>query len=209
MPERIKALPVDDRGYPVPWFVAWVNDKPEFRAADGKKLRQAIRFGKCWVCGDAIISLSDQTFVIGPMCAVNRISSEPPSHRECADFSAKACPFLTKPQMVRREGNFPEGISSLDDPAGIAIKRNPGVSLLWRTRDFEVLREPNGFLFRIGDPLELVCYTEGRESTKAEIAHSVETGLPYLRSVAQAEGLHALSMLVGQVRQAKQLLGIA
>lgn len=30
------------------------------------------------------------TFVVGPMCELNRISGEPPSHRECAEFSA-AC----------------------------------------------------------------------------------------------------------------------
>jgi hypothetical protein len=27
MPERIKALPLDDRGYPIPFFVAYVDGK--------------------------------------------------------------------------------------------------------------------------------------------------------------------------------------
>ena len=37
MPSRIAALPVDERGYPVPWFVAWIDGKPEFRCADPAK----------------------------------------------------------------------------------------------------------------------------------------------------------------------------
>jgi hypothetical protein len=37
MPESVGRLPVDHRGYPVPWFVAWIDGKPEFRCADGEK----------------------------------------------------------------------------------------------------------------------------------------------------------------------------
>ena len=34
-----------------------------------------------------------KAFVIGPMCAVNRvIAPEPPSHRDCGTFSARVLP---------------------------------------------------------------------------------------------------------------------
>lgn len=32
LPSRMKTLPVDDRGYVIPWFVAWHEGNPEFRA---------------------------------------------------------------------------------------------------------------------------------------------------------------------------------
>jgi hypothetical protein len=44
-------LPVDERGFPVPWFVAWFDGKPEFRAMDGLKWIRAVREHLCWVCG--------------------------------------------------------------------------------------------------------------------------------------------------------------
>ncbi len=49
MPERIKALALDPvRGFPVPWFVAWVEGRPEFRAMDGEKFIRAILEKRCY-----------------------------------------------------------------------------------------------------------------------------------------------------------------
>lgn len=101
LPERMADLPVDDRGYPVPWFVAWHDGKPEFRAMDPAKFARAIKEKRCWVCGERLgVNLC---FVAGPMCGINRTSSEPPSHLMCARWSAQNCPFLSNPRMVRRE----------------------------------------------------------------------------------------------------------
>src|SRR5437764_29347 len=98
LPSRLKLLPVDERGFPVPWFVAWIDGKPDFRVVDQRKMAIAVSEKRCWVCGDFLGRY--MAFVIGPMCAVNRVSSEPPSHRECAEFSVRACPFLTKPKVA-------------------------------------------------------------------------------------------------------------
>src|SRR5439155_15335159 len=101
LPERIKALPVDERGYPIPWFVDYVNGKPEFRAMDQHKWVRALKEKLCWVCGQPLGRM--MTFVAGCMCGINRTSAEPPSHYDCALWSAKNCPFLNNPDMVRRE----------------------------------------------------------------------------------------------------------
>lgn len=80
LPDRIKALPIDARGYPIPWFVASV---------DGKLGRHL-------------------SFVIGPMSAINRNTSEPGCHRDCAQFAVRACPlFLVLPDAQYRTGNLP------------------------------------------------------------------------------------------------------
>jgi hypothetical protein len=186
MPERIAALPVDPvRKLPVPWFVAWVDGKPEFRAMDGRKLSCAIREKRCWVCGDKLGRIF--TFVVGPMCGINRTSAEPPSHTECARYSATHCPFLKRPHMDRREGGLDDiGATS---PAGHMIARNPGVTLLWTTRSYLTFDDSKGgMLFRIGPPVSLEWFREGRAATRAEVAESVRSGLPILADVARQQG---------------------
>jgi hypothetical protein len=198
LPDRIKALPVDERGYPVPWFVVWIDGRPEFRAADADKKPLAIRNSLCWVCGQSLGR--HQTFVLGPMCTVNRVSAEPPCHLDCAEFSARACPFLSKPQMVRRENNLPENTSC----DGEMIRRNPGVVALWTTRDYRLVSDgKGGTLFQVSDPSSVSWWACGRQATAEEVSASVESGLPLLRQMAQAEGEDAVRQL-GRMLQAAQ-----
>lgn len=204
-PARIKLLPIDERGYPVPFFVSWVDGKPEFRLADPKKLIRCLNEKLCWVCGQKL-SKRAGTFVIGPMCAINRISAEPPSHLECAEYSAKSCPFITKPQMVRREDNLPDATK---DPAGIMIKRNPGVILLWTTDYYEITEAGNGILIIMGEPVEIPsAWTQGRLATKEETAESIRTGLPSLLKLAKRQGDEALQELEVGLKQALEILEI-
>lgn len=175
-PDRIRQLPVDpERLYPVPFFVPWINGKPEFRAADSRTKVKCLAQKLCWVCGQRLGQI--YCFPIGPMCALNRISAEPPSHYDCSVFSVKACPFLSKPQMVRRENDLP---AARGDAPGFMIERNPGVTLLWITREFTRMLVPGGSLFQIGEPESLEWYKEGRPATRAEILYSIITGLPTL-----------------------------
>lgn len=178
LPPRIESLQVDKRGYPVPWFVQWVDGEPDFRVVDGDKFTAAIRFERCWICGGALGKY--RAFLVGPMCTVNRISSEPPSHRDCAEFAVEACPFLANPEMRRRENGLPEGVT---DSAGIMITRNPGVTALWITKGYRVFQpgvgQP-GYLVEMGSPLEVVWYARGRAATRKEILDAFEAGLPAL-----------------------------
>ncbi len=192
LPLRMRDLPIDERGYPVPYFVAWVDGKPEFRAMDGRKFVQAIREKLCWVCGYRLGV--HVTFVGSGMCGINRTSPEPPSHRDCAVYSARNCPFLNNPRMVRREdGLTPEQLNSM---AGQGIKRNPGVTMLWHTRQFEIFDDGRGGkLIQMGEPESVEWLTCGRIATRAEVMHSIETGLPNLEAIARLEkgGLEALA----------------
>jgi len=204
LPARMQTLKLDHRGYPVPWFVAWIDGKPDFRCMDGDKLRQAVRFKKCWVCGSPLGRRF--TFCIGPMCAINRTIGEPPSHFECVDFSARACPFLTMPKAKRRENNIPEG--SQASPTG--LKRNPGCVLLWTTNAYKIIRGEAGEpLFRLGDPLGLEWIAEGRTATRAEILESIESGLPLLRNMAELEGRAAVRAFEEHVQRGMQLVPAA
>jgi hypothetical protein len=124
IPDRMKKLPVE-RGYPVPWFVQKFGDHYDFRVVDQRKYAPAYYQKLCWLCGEKLGSAL--AFVIGPMCAINRAIGEPPAHRECAEFSLVACPFLNQTQTRRNEANIPEETNFSE----FGIKRQPGVMALW------------------------------------------------------------------------------
>jgi hypothetical protein len=182
IPDRMKRRPVDSRGFPVPWFVAKVNGEWDFRVLHPGSIATAHKKHLCWLCGEPLGQY--MAFVIGPMCSINRVSSEPPSHRECAEYAVRACPFLSKPRMVRNEKDMPQGGTI----AGVGIMHNPGATLIWITKKYKLIRAFNGVLFEIGNPESVHWYKEGREATRAEIKDAINKGLPYLREMASIEG---------------------
>jgi hypothetical protein len=189
LPQRLRRLAVSDEGYPIPWFVGYIDGKPDFRCMDGEKLGVAIRHKRCWQCGEPLGR--HLVFTIGPMCLVNRTISEPPSHYDCAHYAVQACPFLTQPRMRRNEVDKPDGTI-----AGHGLKRNPGAVALWITSEYRVFKAPNGgVLFRIGEPERVEFYAEGRPATRDEVMASMESGLPLLHEVAEQEGRDAVAEL--------------
>lgn len=192
LPTTMRRLPIDSRGFPVPYFVTWFNEagrpvrdgqgEPDFRCVNPEKIERCTRSSLCWICGSPMGAY--KTFAVGPMCAVNRVSAEPPSHRSCAQFAARTCPFLTKPKMRRNEHSLPTGTC---EAPGIALKRNPGVTLLWTTHNFSPFNAGNGTLFRIGPATSVEWYAEGREATRSEVLAAFESGLPALEKACDEE----------------------
>lgn len=193
-PPAMAHLPKDAKGFVVPFFVAWVDGKPDHRITDGAKLKRCVNENLCWLCGGVLARYV--TYTIGPMCSVNHISAEPPSHRECAEFAVRACPFLSRPKAQRRETNVPDDVQL---PAGEMIRRNPAVTLLWTTRSrLKPIRAPRpdggiGFLFDIGEPAQVHFFREGRAATRAEVLESFDTGKCALHDMAVREGPAAIA----------------
>jgi len=204
IPARMAALPRDKHGRPVPWFVLIdEHGTPDFRVIRAHGIHDAWRFRWCWTCGQPLGRHT--AFVIGPMCAVNRVTAEPPSHRECAIYSAVACPFLSTPTMVRRERGLPDHV----DPPGVMLLRNPGVAVVWASAGgWKPFRagDGSGVLFDVGDPTEVLWFTHGRQATVEEIHASINAGMPALRDVAEKQGPHAVNELNRQVAVALRLL---
>jgi hypothetical protein len=200
-PPALKHLPRDHRGYVVPFFVAWIGGKPDFRVTDPQKFRRCIADRLCWLCGGPLAKTV--AFTIGPMCAINRTSAEPPSHLECALYAVKVCPFLTMPKAQRREANLP----THGKVAGVMIPRNPGVALVWVTRDrLKPFQAPGGVLFDVGNPVDVQWFAEGRAATRAEVLASIESGLPELLKVARDDQAGALDELERRRVEAMKLL---
>lgn len=204
-PPRIRRLPVESRGFPVPWFLAWGGvGEPDFRFVHPLRVAQAVRKNLCWVCGEKLGRL--KTFAIGPMCAVNRVSSEPPSHPECATFAAQACPFLSRPLAKRVP--LPDDVMAESVTPGLMIERNPGVTLLWGSLAYKTFRPGVGpeVLFDIGSPARLRWMCQGRDATRDEVIESIRTGLPALVKVAQQDGPEGIAELKRATAVALRLL---
>jgi hypothetical protein len=188
VPERMRQLPLDKHGRPVPWFVAWFNGTPDHRVIRRGGFPDALQFGWCWVCGAKLGR--HRAYVVGPMCVVNRISAEPPAHRDCAEYSARQCPFLSTPNMTRRTTGLPE---DRVDPGGVMLLRNPGVTAVWpTTAPIIPLPTPDGgCLCRLG-PLDgaVTWWRQGRPATYAEVDEAMRTGLPALREACEQD-IHA------------------
>lgn len=179
--------------YPVPFFVADGPDGiPDFRLVRPRAVEECVMEDLCWLCGQKLGSF--KAFVLGPMCGINRTSSEPPSHRDCAVYAAMVCPFMVNPDRKRREGNLPDH----KEMPGIGLTRNPGVTLVWVTKKFKAFQAYGGnagVLFRLGDPEERLWFARGRTATAAEVSESIRTGLPALMKLAEEEGPEAVAAL--------------
>jgi len=201
MPPGIEQLPRDKHQRPIPWFVH-IDEAgvPDFRVIRRDGIFDAYRFDWCWICGRP--RGRHAAFVIGPMCAVNRVSAEPPSHLDCAIYAARMCPFLATPSMVRRERGLVE--MGRVAPAGVMLTRNPGVALVWSSKTWEPFKAPGGALFNIGDPTATRWYAHGRTATRDEVLAAIDSGLPTLREAADAEGAGA--QLDGELARALKLV---
>ena len=188
MPPNMQKLPRDDVGRPVPFFVEYIDGKPDFRVMNSKSFRACLAKDLCWVCGKRMQPRTQHVFVAGPMCLINLTSAEPPSHFKCAEWSARACPFLVNPKKVRREGNLPE---EAIDPGGIMIDRNPGVTALISARYWSPIQAGNGLIIRFRNVYQVDWFCEGREATRDEVAYSIGSGLLTLVRMAQEESPEA------------------
>lgn len=197
VPRRMAGLPVNEKGYPVPWFVPWMDGKWEFRAVRPESVSEAFRLHKCWICGGTLGKF--RVFVIGPKGAINRINSEPPSHLECAEYAARVCPFLIHPNAKRREANMPTHHNATGlDP------KNPGVYLLWVSTHATAFRSRGSLLFDIGEPAAVHWRASGKPATRDEAQDAVEKGAIELAAMivdVDPTGINAIRIATEKVLQ--------
>jgi hypothetical protein len=185
VPRHMAGLPVDHAGRPVPWFVARFDGVPDPRVGDGEKWIDAVKFRRCWVCGGTLGRWV--AFVLGPMCAVSKVTAEPGCHLECAVYSARACPFLARPEMRRRERGITPGENGFAVPAGQMIRRNPGVTAVWVTQRFHPTQTPTGPLICLGPAQRVLWFCRGQPATAAQARAALESGIPLLRAACDSD----------------------
>ena len=189
LPARLAHLPIDERGYPVPRFVARVNGKPDHRVADAAYLVIALRDCLCWVCGN-VLAPRERVFLIGPASVINRTTPEPPMHEDCAHYAASVCPFLMRPAARRRIADLPEDASP---PPGVTLPEHPRVICIWHTSEFGLERHPLangglGFLFALGKPSALEFLCGGRPAYEVEVFEALHESATALERIAAEDG---------------------
>jgi hypothetical protein len=103
IPDRMKHLEKDHRGYPIPWTVFRDNDnKPHFTINDTLKVMRCKSEDLCAICGFKL--LRGRWFVGGPGSAIhpNGAYIDPPLHHECMTFAVCTCPYLISAKYTKR-----------------------------------------------------------------------------------------------------------
>jgi hypothetical protein len=147
-PPQIKALPIDSRGYPIPFFVAYPDGNPDHRIADGRKNVECARRRLCYVCGQPH-QAGQYAFINGPVAFSNRYSSEPPNHLACALFALRFCPHLNNEKSQRRDAGKPV---EARERLGMIDEKCPIVGL-WVSQGYKIALnplEPGFYVYRLG-----------------------------------------------------------
>lgn len=137
IPNFLSHLPLSEKGYPVPFFVPFVEGKPDFRLMDSRKWEACAGRNLCSICGKKLRRA--KYFVTGPMGLANGVQSDPPMHRHCAMYSVQACPHLAAQKAKRRAvevtGVVAEDYQITDKPdvlylvQAVRVKRVRGMSV--------------------------------------------------------------------------------
>lgn len=104
IPPFLSHLKVDHRGYPVPFFVQWIDGRPDFRLLDVGKWKICMDNRLCSICG-LKLPKDFHYFIAGPQGLKNKTSTDTPMHHDCAMFSIEACPHLYYGKADRRSGD--------------------------------------------------------------------------------------------------------
>lgn len=178
-PRCMSNRPIDHRGFYVPWFVTEKTEDGhwDFVRIQASRVRQAMEEKLCFVSGTPLGKYS--SFVVGPMCTINRVGSDMACRREVAQWAAKVCPFLTRPLAVRE--HVPDHVTPGNLDTG-----NPGCAVVWTglTRNILVMRNN---LIRIPPATSVEFYKEGQLATKGEARHFMKVGARKLMALAEQE----------------------
>ena len=98
IPKRMRHLPKDRRGFPIPAGV-WRDEQgnPHFTINDEAKRLVMVHEGICPICGTKLLPV--RWFVGGPGSAFhpNGAYFDPPMHRVCMHYALRVCPYLAAP----------------------------------------------------------------------------------------------------------------
>ena len=103
MPRRVARLPREKRGYPVP-FVTMLDpytNEPDFRVLDIRRQMQCINEKRCGICGQQLGKYI--AFIGGTRSRDGHVFFDPGMHRDCAEYAAKVCPFISRENAAYRD----------------------------------------------------------------------------------------------------------
>lgn len=102
IPERMRDLPRDRRGFPI--FVIALRDKagdPVFTVNDQRVQHRCVLEDRCMICGTKLFR--GRWLVGGPMSAFDPAGTyaDGPMHHDCMTYAMKVCPYLATPNYTK------------------------------------------------------------------------------------------------------------
>jgi hypothetical protein len=180
--ERLRRLPPDDQGRPVPWFVQWVDGRPCYDKTDPRCFDVAVHQHLCWVCGQRLGTYL--SWALEPISIITRRAGVPPQHRECAIHATELWPLP----------NIPE------------------IQLVWTGKSYQWSESKGAYTFELGPHEQLLWLRKGLPAGRADVIEAVAKRLPEVRerTLATAVGPRqhqaALQALEARCRTALQLV---
>lgn len=132
IPELMKNLPKDSRGFPIPYVVLIDDNKvPHFKVNDDRRNERCIANKMCHICGVPLIN-SNIWFIGGMLSAFhpNGAFNDGAVHKECGVYALKVCPYLAYTQYQAK---------SIIDTSKIATADNKNMIYVNPTQDLERL----------------------------------------------------------------------
>lgn len=120
IPPELSHLELDERGYPIPYFVGKINGKFNFKYQDRKKRDSCIQFRWCPICAKRL----DKEFsyvITGPRGLKNKVVSDAPMHLLCAEFTLKTCPHIHFEKAERKEEPVAGSYILRDKPSSLYL----------------------------------------------------------------------------------------
>jgi hypothetical protein len=119
IPDRMRHLELDRRGYPIPWNLYRDPDgRAHFQINDHVLNAKALAEDLCPICGTKLFR--GRWFVGGPLSAFHPDGAyfDAPMHHECATYALQVCPWLAAPRYMSR---IDDKTLAPDDPVGVLI----------------------------------------------------------------------------------------
>lgn len=174
IPKRVSRLPRDARGLPIPFvtFVDPVTGKPDFRVLDVQRQALCIKNKQCAICGQQLGKFI--AFIGGPKSGESRAFVDPGMHRQCAEFAAKVCPFISRETAEYRDISEKEeqtlvelGILVSTSPTIPAERDDPSM-FIYITKGYRPVRLSNAEVGSVAEPwVEVIQVEQKRPAWRA------------------------------------------
>lgn len=204
-PTRLASRPRDEHGRIIPFYAVGHSEDPQVvRTVAARAAHEARR---CFTCGHPLGAFSALTLT--PAALITRATTEPPSHRKCAEYDVMGWMSVNHPAMHRQGFTVvePDDETAPDDEAGPVMPQpGEGVVALFMTQEWSRQRGRDMYSFRA--EFAVTWWTHGRPATYPEALAGLVSGLEILRAKADKDGdpARAHELLTKQYERALELL---
>jgi hypothetical protein len=179
IPEMMKDLQVDRRGFPAPFIVLRdKNNVPQFIMNDDTKVEECIKDNLCSICGKKMGE--DMWMIGGPLSAFHPQGAyvDVPVHKECGEYALQVCPYLAVSSYNGKKtiDDIDAGNFTVDDDTKKMIFVNPTQSqdrvpffVFNKIKGFDVQRRGIQRYIKPHRPyLEVEFWNDGEQITKEQ-----------------------------------------